>query len=146
VTTSDIRFSAQNRRISPRTMVGLAATWHPSRASRRAAAWHHRGHIEVESVRVVDLSVSGAGVLAVPGPLLHPGAVMCLRLDGGKGHVQIRHIGEEVGLEHEVYYGVTFLRLDERLRSVVHSLVVGRQRSFRSVRPLIVPQPQTASG
>ena len=117
-------------------MVGLPGSWHPSRASRRAAAWAHRGSPAAEPVRVVDLSVSGAGVLAGSATLLHPGAVMCLRFEGGKGHVQIRHIADPVpgDDESEVYYGVTFMRLDERLRAVVHSLVVGRRRSFHSNR------------
>jgi c-di-GMP-binding flagellar brake protein YcgR len=130
-------------------MVGLPGSWHPSRASRRGAAWAHRGGFHTEPVRVVDLSVSGAGVLAVPTLALHPGAVMCLRFEGGKGHVQIRHIAESVfgddenEAETELYYGVTFMRLDERLRSVVHSLVVGRRRNFQSSRP---STQQAASG
>ena len=62
---------------------------------------------------------------------------MCLRVDGGKGHVRIQHIADSAPEEEsqgEVYYGVTFMRLDERLRSIVHSLVVGRGRSFHSSR------------
>jgi len=78
--------------------------------------------------------------------MLHPGAVMCLRFEGGKGHVQIRHIGDPLAAEDhdasEVYYGVTFMRLDERLRAVVHSLVVGRRRNFHSNRP----EQQAVSG
>jgi hypothetical protein len=143
--TSDIRFAPSNRRISPRVMVGLIGSWHPSRASRRGAAWHHRGHVRADPVRIVDLSVNGAGIIALPDPPLHPGAVMCLRFDGGKGHVQIRHIGEDERADGpgETYFGVTFIRLDERLRSVVHSLVVGRRRTFHSVR---AQDPQAASG
>jgi hypothetical protein len=101
--------------------------------------------VAAEPVRVVDLSVSGAGIVALPSTPLRPGAVMCLRLDGGKGHVQIRHVGIEFEPgSDELYYGVTFLRIDEHLRSVVHSLVVGRNRTFHSSRTH--EHPQAASG
>jgi hypothetical protein len=71
---------------------------------------------------VVDLSVSGALLLAPANGKVHPGTLAELELEGSLGVVEVRHVKatDDPGSFH---YGLQLLRMEPKLRQRVYDLV-----------------------
>jgi hypothetical protein len=76
--------------------------------------------------RVLDVSVSGAAIVAPASPDLRPGRVVAIRVDGADALVRIRRI-DGFGEEDWRLYGVEFLETDLELRDWINRLLDARR-------------------
>ena len=72
--------------------------------------------------RLIDVSVSGAAIVAPASPDLRPGRAVVVRLDGADAVVRIRRIAE-FGDDGWRIYGVEFLDLDLAFRDWINALL-----------------------
>lgn len=96
--------------------VGLQVTWSPP--SRRWLWIRPRP----AAAEVIDLSVSGALLLAPTNPQVRTGLVVEMECDGARGRVQVRHVHQSLDPEQH-YYGVQFLQLQPELRERLFDVV-----------------------
>lgn len=96
--------------------LGLHLTWRPPT---RRWLWIRPRPAAAE---VIDLSVSGALLLAPTNPEVRTGSVVELSCDGARGRVQVRHVHQSLDPEQH-YYGVLFLQLQPELRQRLFDLV-----------------------
>ncbi|MCU1345462.1 MAG: hypothetical protein JWL70_1728 [Acidimicrobiia bacterium] len=109
------------RRIGQRVRItDLAWTWEVPRPRGRFALGSAR--LVLQEARVVNLSVTGAGLLAPHNKLLHPGVRVAVLVGETAGVVQIRQVRSTFD-EDSSYYGVRFVVLDDDLRRVLYDLV-----------------------
>lgn len=76
--------------------------------------------------RVVDVSISGAAIVAPTSPQLRRGRPVCIRLDDADAVVRIRRI-EEIGDDDWRLYGVEFVETDLAFRDWVNGLLDARR-------------------
>ena len=76
--------------------------------------------------RVVDVSISGAAIVAPASPQLRRGRPVCIRLDDADAVVRIRRI-EEIGDDDWRLYGVEFVETDLAFRDWVNGLLDARR-------------------
>jgi hypothetical protein len=79
-------------------------------------------------IRLVDVSVTGGGIIAPPG--VAEGALMHIRRDGAEGIVAVQRV-TPVEAGAETLYGVTFVSLEPRLQEELFGLVGDRKRPDR---------------
>lgn len=77
-------------------------------------------------VEVIDLSVSGALILAPHHPKVGSGTIVPIVVDGGKGLVEVRHVQEAPDPAMR-YYGLLFVELQPALRRRIHELVASQR-------------------
>lgn len=100
----------EDRLVERYRTVGLHVVWHqPTRSLLGTRP-------KPAPAEVIDLSVGGALLLAPHNPLLGPGAIADIELDGSRGRVEVRHVHAAVDPDQR-YYGVLFLYLQPRLRA-----------------------------
>jgi hypothetical protein len=103
------------RRVGVRVPVGgCVVEWAPPRKHRFAR------RPTAALAQLVDVSVTGAAVLAAPG--VSEGAVMEIRRDGGEGLVEVRRVTHDLSGGH-TKYGVAFVWLDPGMQAQVYELV-----------------------
>ena len=117
--------ATNENRIGTRVAVDpIAVVWMVPKSDRpsrlRRSATEHAG-------RIVDVSVTGAGVEGPVHPRLSVGAHAVLVFDGGRSEVRVRHIQPTVDPQ-VVVYGVEHVRLHHGLRDAVF-LATSRGRS-----------------
>lgn len=113
-----------DRRIGERCDVeGLEVAWitrHPGDAGgllRRRAA-----HLVEQSARIVDVSITGAAVVAPASTHLHRGATALIRVDGREAVVRIERCTPTLRPK-VMRYGVQFCSIDPELRERLTRLV-----------------------
>jgi hypothetical protein len=116
-----------NRRIGKRIQVSVPAVWEPMSPLRPKGLWFRRA-VGAETVAVVDLSVTGAGVIAPRQPLLVPGLMMVMTFEHGRAVVRIRQVTARDA--SSTYFGVSFVEMAERLREAVNNTIGGSRREF----------------
>jgi len=67
------------------------------------------------TAEVVELSLSGATIVAVSSPLLTPGTAVAIEIEGQRGGVAIRNLAP-ASTEGLSRYGVEFLQLEPGVR------------------------------
>lgn len=100
--------------------VGLHLTWHPPTRRRL------RTRPTAAPAEVIDVSVGGALLLAARNPLVGPGHVVDVELDGSRGRVEVRHHHPGPGPDLW-YYGVLFVDLRPGLRSRIFDAVAAQR-------------------
>lgn len=88
---------------------GMHLTWSPPTQG------FLRTRAKAVGAEVVELSVSGALLVAPPNPLVRRGTIVHIDHDGLEGTVEVRHLHDHPD-EHKQCYGVLFLDLDPDLR------------------------------
>lgn len=83
--------------------------------------------------RVVDVSVSGAAIVAPASPELRKGRAVVIQLDEHQAVVRIRRISEIEGAAEWRVYGVEFLETDLGFRDWVNSLLDVRRPGSREL-------------
>lgn len=81
---------------------------------------------------IVELSVSGAGIVAVTHPYLHVGEKVIICAAGVAGLVIARRIEHDL-YPGESYYGVEFAEPNSRLGSTLHTTFVARETDAPAV-------------
>jgi len=110
-----------DRRIGQRVRItDLAWTWEVPRARGRLTIGPTR--LVLQQAKVVNLSVTGAGLLALQNRAVHPGMRLAFLVGKATGVVQVRQIRSTFD-EHSSYYGVRFVMLDDDLRRLLYELV-----------------------
>lgn len=82
--------------------------------------------------RLIDVSVSGAAIVAPASSDLRPGRPVVIRLDGADAVVRIRRIGD-VGDDAWRLYGVEFVDLDLAFRDWINALLDVRRLDARAL-------------
>jgi hypothetical protein len=125
-----------DRRIGTRVRgAGMELTWRPSSGP-------HPGGQAFLPARVVDLSVTGVGLVAGSG--VDVGSLMEIEHAGARGMVEVRWAGRHKD-PSLARYGCAFVSLDDAFEHLVHELVLSarQNRSARSARRVIVaPKPR----
>ncbi len=114
-----------NRRIGERLPIVIdGVEWRPCGTPRRRLL--RRGAPDVQHARIVELSVTGAGIIGPATPPLERGTQVLLRIHGVDGLVEIRrvHPTDDPGCAR---YGVVFVRLHPELERFV-SDAIGNHR------------------
>ena len=104
-------------RITPRYQIPpLRATWHaPSR--RRIG-----GRTHATEVRLVDISIAGALLIAPANSKLETGSRLKIEFGDTDGIAEIRNVRDS---EHDgfSYYGINYFRMSDEMRQLVHGVV-----------------------
>ncbi len=101
------------RRIGHRkSVVGLQCKWDLDGAGVKKRLFKRYSPTTAE---VVELSLSGATIVAVSSPLLTPGTAVALEIEGQRGGVAIRNIAP-ASIDGFSRYGVEFLQLEPGIR------------------------------
>jgi len=120
----------RDRRIGQRVRItDLAWTWEVPKARTRLTIGPTR--LVLQEARVVNLSVTGAGLLAHHNKALHPGVRLAFLVGQATGVVQVRQVRSTFD-ENSSYYGVRFVVLDDELRRVLYDLVAHDRRHLDS--------------
>jgi hypothetical protein len=82
--------------------------------------------------RIVELSVSGAGMVAITHPYLAIGSKVIISAAGVAGTVLVRRIEADL-YPGESYYGVEFAEPNSRLGAVLHETFVARETDAPTV-------------
>lgn len=108
------------RRIGERkAVVGLRCRWDLDAVGQKRRLF--RKPVEQQG-DVIDLSVSGATVIAPTSDLLTVGTTVAIEIEGGRGGVAIRNIRPST--HHGMScYGIEFLQLDPTVRKKVNEFV-----------------------
>jgi hypothetical protein len=115
-----------DRRIGQRVrIIDLAWTWEVPRPRGRFTIGPTR--LMLEQAKVVNLSVTGAGLLAPQNKAVHPGLRLAFLVGEATGVVQIRQVRSTFD-EHSSYYGVRFVMLDDDLRRTLYDIVAEDRR------------------
>lgn len=86
----------------------------------------------IEVGRMVDVSVSGAAIVAPVAPELRRGRAVAIRLDGADALVRIRRI-DDFGDPDWRIYGVELLEADLAFRDWINSLLDNRRPDSRQL-------------
>ena len=111
-------------RIGRREAVEVPALWEPTVPLRFRRGWRRRW-LKQEAVQVVDLSVTGAGVVGVEQVVLKAGLTMTMDFEHGRGIVRIRRVNRRD--DGATYYGVVFVDMEEELRTAINKTIGGRE-------------------
>jgi hypothetical protein len=118
--TPDGRLDPGGRLVERYRAINLHLTWYPPTRNLLGTRY------KPAAAEVIDVSVSGALLLAPQSRALEPGSIVDLEHDGGRGRVEVRHIHQALDPDQR-YYGVLFVGLDQRLRTQIFE-VVAKQR------------------
>jgi len=113
-------FSARlsERRIGQRVPTpGLALGWHPPPPKKR---FGRSKELDLRC-QVLDVSVTGMGVVAPDAGEVKPGSLVVVDLDGEETNVQVRRMRPRG--DGTCFYGVVFIRLGSRLQAEVEAVV-----------------------
>ena len=114
-----MRASLTNRRIGDRVPVDInEVEWEPA-GQRRSLLRRNR-----PTARIVEFSVSGAGIIAPAEPPLVVGHLVTIRAQGHEGTVRVRRV-EPTGDPATVRYGVAFVCLDTPLHDLIAQRIAG---------------------
>src|SRR3954454_15230548 len=121
----------RDRRIGYRVRItDLAWTWEVPRARTRLTIGPTR--LVLQEAKVVNLSVTGAGLLARHNKAVHPGIRLAFLVGETTGVVQVRQVRATYE-ENSSYYGVRFVVLDDELRRMLYDLVAHDRRHLDPV-------------
>ncbi len=110
-----------NRRIGDRLPIVIdGVEWRPCGTPRRRLL--RRGAPAVQVARIVELSVTGAGIVGPADPPLARGAQVQLRIHGVDGLVEIRRV-QPTDAPDLARYGVAFVRLHPELERFVSDAI-----------------------
>ena len=106
----------------------LWVLWDIGRADRRSARERRRHPIEQQFAQVVNLSVSGAAVVAPHAPHLRVGSMLDIEAGGFRGMVAIHRIAE-CGDPDQRVYGVSFVDFPPAFTDFVYSVLAAARPS-----------------
>jgi hypothetical protein len=101
---------------------GLWVLWDISRVDRRSARERRRHPVEQQFGQVLNLSVSGAAIIAPAAPHLRPGSMIDIEAGGFKGMVAIHRI-DEMGDPFQRVYGVSFVDFPPAFTDYVYAVL-----------------------
>lgn len=110
-------------------------TWHIERRDTRPLLQRRRHPLETLYGRVVDLSVSGARIIAPTDPSLRVGSTLVILAEGCRGLVAIKQLAptDEEGLTS---YGVSFVDFPDRFTQAVYARIEELSDPTRAHREL----------
>lgn len=101
---------------------GLWVLWDLGRVDRRSARERRRHPVEQQFGQVMDLSVSGAGIVAPAAAHLRVGTMIDIEAGGFKGMIAIHRISE-IGDPDQRLYGVSFVDFPPAFTGFVYSVL-----------------------
>lgn len=87
----------------------------------------------VEVGRLIDVSVSGAAIVAPSDPTIRRGRAVVIRLDDTDAVVRVRRISALEGDDDWCIYGVEFVEADLHFRGWINSLLDARRPNSREL-------------
>jgi hypothetical protein len=120
--------TAESRRIGQRLRTAeLSLVWEVPRPRPRLSFMPRKTMLQ--DAKVVNLSVTGAGLLAPPNDGLRVGIRVTVKIGGAIGVVQIRRMGATYD-EGLVYYGVRFVVLPADFSRIVYDMLGSERQTF----------------
>jgi hypothetical protein len=116
LSTPEDKLRRGDRLVERYRTLGLQFTWHPPT----------RGLLGTRpkpaTAEVIDVSVSGALLLAPANAAVRRGAVVDIEHAGARGRVEVRHLHSSLDPD-QTYVGVQFVQLQRQLRVRIFELV-----------------------